>query len=286
MAPCPMCHPDKFLGGRLCWFPGLQCCAIIGHCCADKTHSAEAERRFKEASVLRWQEDDFLAAFPLVPTKIATLMSLRPKAEEALRLHRKFRKSAAPLMMLLRDQVRGDGRLLVHYEIALSATGEGPQGFRGRERVFDTHDYGVLDGSVAIRAKYDPLAEIDTMLASLRVWNAGDTEGDVIDAIASMNEAQRRRGYAVLTNIDHKLFPALRSKLDDFERFFEPDNMKRLNLWGGDARNAHQIEASARPIGNGVDQVRLFGAGCLAVLLVADVLHTPIPEWSAVAKKT
>lgn len=32
------------------------------YCCANKLHSAEAEQRFKEASLLKWQEDYFSPA--------------------------------------------------------------------------------------------------------------------------------------------------------------------------------------------------------------------------------
>lgn len=67
LAPCPMCQPNKFMHGRLCWFPALQCCAIIGHCCANKAHNADAEMRYRALSVQRWREDYFLAALPLIP---------------------------------------------------------------------------------------------------------------------------------------------------------------------------------------------------------------------------
>lgn len=286
LAPCPMCQPNKFLGGRLCWFPGIECCAIIGHCCADKDHSAEAERKYKEASVLKWQEDYFLAAFPLVPEKLQKLHLLRPKAEEALRLHRKFRKDANQLMMLLREQLRGDGRLTVHFEIERqAASGEGPQGFRGRDTVFDTHDYGVLAGSVALRASYNPVAELETMVAALAVWNAGTSQEDIIDAIVSMNEAQRQRGYAVLTNVDHRLFPAFQSKLEDFEGFFDPENLRRLDSWGCDHRNPNRVEASSRMLGGIGRQVQISGAGCLTRVVIGEALHTPVYEWPKVPKR-
>lgn len=286
LAPCPMCQPNKFLSGRLCWFPRLECCAIIGHCCADKEHSAEAERKYKEASILKWQEDYFLAAFPLVPEKIQKLQVLRSKAEEAQRLHRKFRKGANQLMMLLRKQIRGDGRLTVHFEIERkAAAGEGPQGFRGRDQVFDTHNYGVLAGSVAIRAKYDPVSEIETMLTGLNVWKAGTSEGEIIDAICSMTDRQRERGYAVLTNIDHKLFPAFRAKIEDFESFFEPENLRLLHSWGQDPRNPNRVEAGSRMLSGIGRQIQIAGAGCLTRLIVADVLHIPVPDWPTVPKK-
>lgn len=285
LAPCPMCQPNKFLRGRLCWFPALQCCAIIGHCCANKQHSAEAEQRFKEASLLKWQEDYFLAALPLVPEKIRVLGMLRTKAEEAERLHRKFRKDAARLMMLLRDEVKGGGRLTVLFEIKREASeGSGPQGFRGSNRVFDTHDHGVLNGLMAIRARYTPTVEIDAMLTELRVWNVGSDEDRILDAIVSMDQRQRNRGYAVLTNIDHKKFPDFRRKIEDFEAFFESENLARLDTWGRDTRNSNRVEVVERLLSAG-RQVEIRGASSLTRLVISDALHLSVPEWPAVAKR-
>lgn len=287
LAPCPMCQPNKFLHGRLCWFPGLQVCAIIGHCCANKEHSAAAERRFKEASVLKWQEDYFLAALPLVPQKLQVLSYLTFKAEEAQRLHRKMRKDATPLMMRLREAVKDGGRMRVHFQIERAATGTaGPQGFGRSKAVFDTRDYGVMDGSVAIRAKWDPVDELTAMASTLQVWNVGSAdEVAVIDAIVTMNNRQRERGYAVLTNIDHKLFPSFKQKIEDFESFFDPANLTRLNAWGHDPANPDFVQVTDRQVNGGLRQVQIAGAGCLTSVVPGEYLALPVPDWPVVPKR-
>lgn len=287
MAPCPMCQPNKFLHGRLCWFPALEACAIIGHCCANKEHSAAAERRFKEASTLKWQEDYFLAALPLVPEKLRILGALTLKAQEAERLHRKMRKDATPLMMLLRQATKAGGRMQVHFEIERVATGtEGPQGFGRNKAVFDTRDYGVLAGSVAIRAKYDPINELAKMASILQVWNVGtDREDTALDAVVTMNNRQRDHGHAVLTNIDHMLFPAFKQKIEDFEGFFDPVNLKRLDDWGHDPANPDTVQVVDRRLNGGIRQVQITGAGCYTSVVPSENLSLPVPEWSTVPKR-
>lgn len=287
LAPCPMCQPNKFLHGRLCWFPRLEACAIIGHCCANKEHSAAAERRFKEASVLKWQEDYFLAALPLVPEKLKILGAMTLKAEEAQRLHRKMRKDAKPLWMRLRDATKGGGRLQVNFEIEREATGtDGPRGFGRNKAVFDTREYGVLDGSVAIRAQYDPIGELEAMSSKLQVWNVGSpSEEVVIDAIVTMNQRQRDHGYAVLTNIDHNLFPRFKANIEDFERFFDPINIKRLNDWGDDPANTVKVQATLRPFNPELNQVQISGAGCYTSVVPGANLSFPVPDWPAVPKR-
>lgn len=287
MAPCPMCQPNKFLRGRLCYFPRLQCCAIIGHCCANKEHTAEAERRYKDKSVLKWQEDYLLAAMPLIPKKLQALSLMSVRAEEALRLHQKFRKQGNQLMKMLRDATRDGGRLQVHFEIEKAMTGTGPAGFGGKDRVFDTKDYGALEGSVAIRAKYDPVEELDHMTSALQVWNVGSSDEAVFNAIVTMNERQRSRGYAVLTDIDHKKWPSFVQKIEDFNSFFEAENLDRLNAWGQDARNPFHVGSGTKPI-RGLDhlrQVELVGAGRTVHLVPDPCLGIDIPEWKVVPKK-
>lgn len=286
LAPCPMCQPNKFLRGRLCYFPRLQCCAIIGHCCANKEHSAAAERRFKEASVLKWQEDYFLAAMPLIPEKLRVLRVMSAKAAEVQAVHRKFRKDGNETMMLLRDAVKGGGQLQIHFELERAASGTGPQGFRGGNRVFDTVDYGVLEGTVAIRAKYDPVAEVEHMLQRLTVWNVGESEEQVIEAIASMNQRQRNTGYAVLTDIDHSKWPKFARAIEDFLKFFEPENLTRLKRWGADTRNSTPLKVWDQPASDGYRSFFIMGAGRLAKLTATDTMWLPVPDWPVVPKRS
>ena len=290
LAPCPMCQPNKFIRGRLCWFPGLQCCAIIGHCCANKEHNADAEKRYRALSVQQWQEEYFLNALPLIPQKLEIISTVRPKAEEALRLHRKFRKDAHSLMHALRTVAKDfGGRLKVQFEIEQSgAVNEGPinSGALGGafRRLVDARDYGVLDGQVALRSKYDPVLELNAILAALSSGNVGADEECVMDAVIAMTPSERDRTYAVMSRIDHTQWPAFQRKLEDFCAFFEHDNMQRLARWGRDNHNLDRVEVVDRMLNLGRRQIEIAGRGARTVLSPGPDLSIQIPSWPSVPK--
>lgn len=92
LAPCPMCQPNKFLQRRLCWFPALQCCAIIDTAAPTSyiaPRPSSGSRRPAFSSGRRT-----ISALPLVSEKVRVLGMLKTKAEETARLPRKFRKDA------------------------------------------------------------------------------------------------------------------------------------------------------------------------------------------------
>lgn len=123
------------------------------------------------------------------------------------------------------------------------------------------------------------------MLTELRDLNVSPDEGKIFDAIISMDQRQRERGYAVLTNIDHKKFSEFRRKIEDFEAFFERENLARLDVWGRDSRNPNLVEVADRALGGIGRQVEIRGAGFLTRLVISDALHMLIPDWPAVPKR-
>lgn len=285
LAPCPMCQPNKFIHGRLCYFPGLQCCAIIGHCCADKKQRDSAERKFRETSARDWQEEYFLNALPLIPQKLEIIAAVRPKAEEALRLHKKFHKDANRLMHLLRGIAKDNGgRLRVQFEVELkSAVNDKSSGIRF-ERLVDANDYGVLDGLVALRSKYDPVLELNAMETALTKGNVGTDDEAVINAIVAMEPKDREWTYTVLQRVDNQQWPRFQRKLEDFCSFFQHDNLQRLARWGQDPKNRDQVVVVDRMLRLGVRQIELAGAGARTALSPGSALDLGIPLWPAVPK--
>lgn len=283
LAPCPMCQPNKFIHGRLCYFPELQCCAIIGHCCADQKQRNDAEKRFRARQERDWQETYFMSALPLVPRKLEILAQVRPMAEEALRLHKKFHREAHELMRLLRESMRASGgRLRVQFEVELKAAVNDLPGAGRFERLIDANDYGVLDGLTALRPKYDPVGELDAMTTPLERANFGTDMEAIINGIIGMDAKERHRSYVVLSRIDNTQWPRFVSKLTDFRRFFDPENLARLGRWGQDKHNRDQvlIVDSGAP-----RRVEIHGAGKLTALSPGYQLSGQIPEWPSLAKK-
>lgn len=285
-APCPMCQPNKFIHGRLCYFPRLQACAIIGHCCADQQQRAGAERRYREQRARDFHEEYFLRALPLIPRKLEIIQAVRPKAEEALRLHKKFHKEAHRLMTLLREVAKDNGgRLRVQFEVELKAAiNDKSEGIRF-ERLIDANDWGVLDGLTALRSKYDPVLELDAMAKALEHGNVGTDEERIFDTIIRMSPEDRTWTYTVLKRVDENQWPKFAGKLEDFCVFFEHDNLHRLARWGQDAKNRDQVTVVDRMLNMGVRQVELAGAGARTALSPGTALDIEIPEWPAVPKR-
>jgi hypothetical protein len=284
-APCPMCQPNKFIRGRLCYFPRLQACAIIGHCCADQQQRASAERRYKEQRARDFHESYFLRALPLIPLKLDIIERVRPKAEEALRLHKKFHKDANRLMTLLRDMAKDNsGRLRVQFEVELkAAVNDKSEGIRF-ERLLDSNYYGMLEGLIALRSKYDPVLELNAMKKALEHGNVGTDEERVMDAIIALSPGERTWTYTVLKRVDDTQWPRFADKLDDFCAFFEHDNLHRLARWGADPKNKDQVTVVDRMLKLGVRQVELTGAGVRTSLSPGPALDIEIPEWPVVPK--
>ena len=286
-APCPMCQPNKFIYGRLCYFPQLQCCAIIGHCCADQQQRAGAERRFREQRTRDFHEDYFLRALPLIPRKLEIIAAVRPKAEEALRLHKKFHKDANRLMTLLREVAKDNGgRLRVQFEVELRAAANDKSLASSRfERLVDANDWGVLAGLTALRSKYDPVLELNAMATALTRGDVGVDDEQILEKIIGMSPNDRTWTYTVLKRVDDNQWPKFEAKLNDFCAFFEHDNLQRLARWGQDPKNRSPIAVVDRMLTLGVRQIELAGAGSRTALSPGVALDAEIPEWPVVSKR-
>jgi hypothetical protein len=251
-APCPMCTPNRFLSGCLVWLYELQVVAVIGHCCAD--HAEEAEREF-EARELKQQEEDFIwTALPHVPAKIDTLAKLMPAAMEALRIHRRFRRSSPSIQQHLRAiKDRGGARLRV-FEIIKTADPDedtegsdyfGPKGYRGRgksETETRDIDLGMMVGTTALIRDYNPVKEVEDLGRVLASLESGSTEESALEFIVELNDKQRHAASVLLQDVD-KRYPKILRRLADFAVFFSPASIKLLNSYGQHPLNPFRFEA-------------------------------------------
>jgi len=283
MAPCPMCTPDKFLDGRLCWFPKREIVAVIGHCCADHATNIEAKKRFRRLEDRDYEEGYLLAALPLVPGKLRQLEALRETACEARRLNRLIRKQAPGLKDAIVQATQRDGRLLVTVELQAALTGTGPAGFRPGGMIDETLDFGVLRGLPLFAAAFHPEKQLDELLRYLEPWAVGETEEKAIDAICEMDEAQRHQGYTVLSDIDHRRYGRLAAQLTECAAFFEDSNIERLERWGQHPANPKRLHAKRKHI-QGITRY-VIGDGRSEARLVPDsALFQAPPEWTVVPK--
>lgn len=243
MAFCPRCgHEDKFLHGDLAWFPKLQVCAAIGHCCASHEARADAEREFKWREKLRYEEDYLLAALPLLGRQFEIIQELKPDCAEALRIYRQFRLQAMPAhsdLRRLKDQF--SGHLMVTSVIGGAPEADqerqndyvGPAGFRGKGRYnVDTRDtdLGLMAGLVALNKDFNPVKELTDIERMVASFDLRPGEAAALDFIISMSNEQRRAAVAILQSSARK-FRQLVERLDEFWSFFSPDNLAAIQRY-------------------------------------------------------
>src|SRR5664280_1285278 len=173
-APCPMCATNKFLKGALVYIPKMQCCAVIGHCCASKQVKADADREFKWRRKRDHEEGYLLDNLTLVPARLQVLEDLKPVAVEVRRLYRQFRNQASKVQYQLRQVRRNHGGQLILEEIIRGGEDDvdndytGPAGFRGRGNIETReHNFGTMAGGLATIKNYDPVKELDTLIRQL-----------------------------------------------------------------------------------------------------------------------
>jgi hypothetical protein len=278
-----MCAPNKFLSGALVWFPELQCCAIIGHCCAGKEARDEAAREHKWRAKRDYEESTLLAGLPLLADKAQTLKLLRPAAEEARRIYRRFRKDVPTIHQHLRTLKTQCGGYLTVTELVESPRGprgyQGPMGFRGNsDEETREIELGVLTGLTALIRDYNPVTELNHVTGVLESMEARPGEEAAMEFIVSMSEAQRRAAVAILQEIDRG-YAKFISKIRDFSQFFTRENIDRIHAYGMHPANPFTIEAKFELIHRRPRiLMRHHGERCqLLITVQIDEVHFPWP---------
>jgi hypothetical protein len=239
-APCPMCTPNKFLTCSLIYLPRMECCAVIGHCCADKQNAADAEREYKWRTNRDAEDDYLLGNLPLVQAKMDVLTSLKPAAAEALRLYRRFRHQLPQIHSLLRHtkhEYRGN---LVLSEIIRGGEDSdetdyfGPAGFQGRGTTnVETreHNYGLMTGTLAVIQDYNPVKELEFVTRQLESVHGLPTEEAALEFVTAITEQQRHAGVAIMQAIDEGTMK-FANRVKEFLTFFTRENAEVLNAFG------------------------------------------------------
>lgn len=250
-APCSRCGcDDKFLDGALAWFPDLQFCSVIGHCCAAKEHVDEAEREYKWREKRDKDESYLLENLPKLYRKAAALDALRPSAAEARRIYRQFRHEMRELHQHLREiKSRRGGQLTVAQILRDTETDSdyfGPAGFKGRgPREIESRDIelGVICGLTAVEKNYDPLKAIDEALRVIDSYEMRFTESAALNFITRMDEAKRHAAVHIVKLADRH-YSNISQKLSDFWSFFSRGNIELLHIYGTHPDGPLAFEAS------------------------------------------
>jgi len=277
-----MCSPNKFLSGALVFLPELKCCAVIGHCCAGKEQRDEAEREYRWRTQRDYEENLLLTTLPIIPKRGEVLGKLRPAAEEARRLYRKFRREAHAVHGHLRElKARRGGFLVVTELLDKNKNAEiyGPKGFSrsGGEELTREIEIGVFGGQSAVLKDYNPVKELDNVVRILSSLDATPTEEQALEFIVSMSEAQRRAAVAIIEGIDGA-YGRFLEKLKDFGNFFTRENIELINAYGTHQSNPFRIEARYETI-RGLPRVCIQHWSERCQLLLGQQLYDVNFEW-------
>lgn len=230
MAPCPMCHPDKFLDGWLVYCFELGAAAFIGHCCASRQTRVEADKEWAERQARDREEGYLLAVLPQLSEWLDTFHAVRPSVEEARRLFRAFRSEGATFYQALRA-IRANAGRLVATEIMRGAAAGGPTGLRTRGSSYQTRDieFGILAGMTAVLSDYNPVRTLDEIVGRVVPHVQADEEA-ALTYIVDRGPAHRAAAYKELRKAARD-FAVLVKALDDFRAFFTPANLTRITEW-------------------------------------------------------
>lgn len=278
LAPCPMCASNKFLDGRLVHFPSLECVALIGHDCADREISRQAEEEWARKRQENEELDFLLSVAPVVPAMLAALTELRPLAEGARDLFLRFRKKAASVHRDLRRTIAGSGQLEVAEVISSQMAAVGPAGFRGSSGVQTRAIvFGVLQGTTAVRTEFDPVRPIDMALEHLRPLLCGSSQDAIIEFVYGLEPKDRTFAVGFIKEAG-RTYAKVTAMLSDFRDFFDRDNLANISAWGAHENSINPVKVVDREVA-GQREVLITGTQAAVVLKPDPELWTFSARW-------
>lgn len=227
MAFCPMCfRRDQYLQGRLVFLPSLEAIAAIGEDCAEKG-TAQKAKELRKFETQRTVEEDFLIEnLGSVSGLITRALELVPRAKEAQGVFRKLRSKATRFVGSLRRLRREDFNLVVYEDTSANDPYRDPLFANPIRRVH----FGTLNGSIAVKADWRPVDELNASLRILNVLPQTSDEEETFEQICNMSDQERHWAYAQLRQEVRRL-SKIEDQIEEFKGFFDADNLERIAKW-------------------------------------------------------
>lgn len=268
MAPCAMCSPfhEKCLEGLcLVWYEDEGVVRVIGPECGNGLDGGallNAERKAFDRRQRQMRAETFLENnLPRISAWIAALNELRPALAEAERLHHKFRHDYGAIAKKFRHiKNQAGGMLAVSIEIAGTRTekqddgteqqdrGEriGPKGFGKGPDAVDTYteEFGVLDGATMFAASFEPIADLDGLMAIASALPELSSVEDTFDWICEHESLEFFEQIIEQVRRIQAGFNRLVQQADSVIAFFSLSHFDRLNTWGTHPEANFRLEAT------------------------------------------
>lgn len=256
MAPCAMCSPfhEKCLEDLcLVWYEDEGAVRVIGPECGNGLDGGallNAERRAFDRRQRQNRAERFLENnLPKIPAWISALHELRPSLAEAERLHRKFRHDHGAIAKKFRQiKNQAGGILSVSIEIARTRTDQredgaesderdkrvGPKGFgKGPDAVDSyTEQFGVLNGATMFAANFEPLSDLDGLIALASALPELFSIEETFDWICEQESLEFFEQLVEQIRRIQVGFNRLVQHADSVISFFSLPHFDRLNAWG------------------------------------------------------
>ena len=256
MAPCPICSPNspKYLHGYLVWFRDEGVIRAIGHECGNEHFVGDAYRKMTSDRAFKRREDQAIRFLqqnlPNTNRMREAVRMLQDSGNEALRLHRWFKRNAPEIQQALRRVRKDGGQLIV--TAARERSTIGPSGIRTSQSKYESVDksHGALVGDCMVLANFNPIHEIQSLERALEPIPHEEDELDAFLWICDHCESLKKLEDLV-SRIQHgeKTYKKICNRLDDVCHFFTPDNFARINSWGQDPDNPIQLKATKSALG-------------------------------------
>lgn len=262
-----MCSPfhEKCLEDLcLVWYEDEGAVRVIGPECGNGLDGGallNAERKAFDRRQRQSRAETFLENnLPKISEWISALHEFRPALAEAERLHHKFRHDHSAIAKKFRQiKNQAGGMLSISIEIMSTRTGQrdnaaeqderdervGPKGFGKGPDAVDTYteQYGVLDGATMFVANFEPLSDLDGLIAIASALPELFSVEETFDWICEHESLEFFEQIIEQARRIQAGFNRLVQHADSVIAFFSLAHFDRLNRWGTHPEASFRLEA-------------------------------------------
>jgi len=118
---------------------------------------------------------------------------------------------------------------------------------KGPKREFRQVDLGKFDGLTASLTNFNPVKKLEWIERTLASVEPGMTEDEIFEFACLLDDKTRNATYVLLKDAD-KRFDKLQKRLADFASFFDNENLRKLDAWGGHEANRVPIRVKQKRV--------------------------------------
>lgn len=233
-APCPVCSPSspKFLAGFLVWFPSEMCIRAIGRECGRKlSYNWDATIRRYKLEQKELQREQFLEAeLWKVPAIISKLEQELIRAKNHKVIWKEMRSRAPNVVQHLRSSMARGYLTIARKRSGKSGTATVTS--LGASQYYELK-IGSVSGQAAVSSQFNLEPKITMTINQLKSISQGDDRENTFLTMCDMASREKIASERVIKQAKLAL-SRLKAKNNDFEAFFDKENLDTINQWSMD----------------------------------------------------